>query len=60
MTKRVLLCGEGPTDYGSRRYASDEWDEGPVQPIIRKSINVEIVFNCSTLQNLVHKFNCCW
>ena len=55
MTKRVLLCGEGPTDYGSRRYASDEWDEGPVQPIIRKSINVEIVFDYATRDDIKKK-----
>ncbi|SPF35236.1 conserved hypothetical protein [Candidatus Desulfosporosinus infrequens] len=46
MAKKVLLCGEGPTDYGRQKYGSKEWEEGPVQSIIRKSVQVDIEFTC--------------
>lgn len=29
--------GKGPTDYGQQRFGSTEWEEGPLQTIIRKS-----------------------
>lgn len=33
---KVLLCGEGPTDYGTPQISDKKWLEGAVQPIIRK------------------------
>ncbi|HBE79951.1 MAG TPA: hypothetical protein DDW65_19550 [Firmicutes bacterium] len=39
---RVLLCGEGPTDYGQRNYESEQWVDGPVQIFIRKIYDGEI------------------
>jgi hypothetical protein len=46
MTTKVLLCGEGPTDYGNRKYGSTEWEEGSLQPIIRKSFQGKDVNFC--------------
>lgn len=40
MTK-VLLCGEGPTDYGTPQMFNEPWLEGAVQPIVKKIISVE-------------------
>jgi len=34
MARKVLLCGEGPTDYGNIKFGSSEWEKGPVQEII--------------------------
>lgn len=48
MTKKVLLCGEGPTDYGRQKYGSTEWEEGPVQSIIRRSVLADIEFTNAT------------
>jgi len=48
MDKKVLLCGEGPTDYGRQKYGSTEWEEGPVQSIIRRSIRANIEFTHAT------------
>lgn len=48
MTKKVLLYGEGPTDYGKTQYGTAEWEEGPVQPIIRKLVNGDIEFAYAT------------
>ena len=44
MRKKVLLCGEGPLDYGIKEYGTDNWKEGPVQPITRKSAAESVVF----------------
>ncbi|MEA1961980.1 MAG: DUF4276 family protein [Bacillota bacterium] len=55
MAKKVLLCGEGPTDYGQPIYGSTGWEEGPLQPIIRKSVHVEIEFDCVTKQEVKEK-----
>ncbi len=33
MTETILLCGEGPTDYGAPEYGTGKWREGPVQAI---------------------------
>lgn len=54
MVKKVLLCGEGPTDYGRQKYGSTEWEEGPVQSIIRRSVQVEvdIEFTCATKKDV--------
>lgn len=48
MAKKVLLFGEGPTDYGKQKYGSTEWEEGPVQSIIRKSVIEDIEFISAT------------
>ncbi|MCP5047150.1 MAG: hypothetical protein GY940_08260, partial [bacterium] len=40
----VLLCGEGPTDYGAKEYGTNQWQEGPVQPITRKTAAEELIF----------------
>ena len=52
MAKRILLCGEGPTDYGNPKYGSHDWEEGPVQPIIRKSVNGDIEFAYTTKEDI--------
>jgi len=44
MQERVLLCGEGPTDYGNPEYGTNRWEEGPVQPIIRKTAGKPFIF----------------
>jgi len=44
MVERVLLCGEGPTDYGTKEYGTNQWQEGPVQPIIRKTSGRKYLF----------------
>lgn len=44
MRERVLLCGEGPTDYGNPEYGTNRWEEGPVQPIIRKTASTLFIF----------------
>jgi len=38
MTETIIVCGEGTTDYG-KEGNNAEWEEGPVIPLIRKSIN---------------------
>lgn len=55
MEKKVLLCEEGPTDYGNPKYGSREWEEGPVQSIIRKSIKRDIVFTYATKDDIKRK-----
>ncbi len=55
MAKRILLCGEGPTDYGNPKYGSHDWEEGPVQPIIRKSVNGDIEFAYTTKEDIKRK-----
>ena len=52
MVKKVLLFGEGPTDYGRQMYGSTEWEEGPVQYIIRKCVREEIEFINATKKNV--------
>src|SRR5665648_533821 len=54
MATKVLLCGEGPTDYGRQKYGSTEWEEGPVQSIIRKCVFEDIEFAYDT-KNEVRK-----
>jgi len=54
MATKVLLCGEGPTDYGRQKYGSTEWEEGPVQSIIRKCVFEDIEFAYAT-KNEVRK-----
>jgi hypothetical protein len=44
MQEKVLLCGEGPTDYGTKEYTTGKWQEGPVQPIVRKTAEKPILF----------------
>lgn len=44
MQEKVLLCGEGPTDYGTKEYGTYQWKEGPVQPIIRKTVGQQVAF----------------
>lgn len=44
MVERVLLCGEGPTDYGTKEYGTNQWQEGPVHPIIRKTSGLKFLF----------------
>ncbi len=46
MMDTVLLCGEGSTDYGKPGASFDQWKEGPVQPLIRNSIERKISFKC--------------
>jgi len=46
MTETVLLLGEGPTDYGIPGKYSEAWKEGPVQPLVRKSVNKKLSFEC--------------
>lgn len=55
MAKKVLLCGEGPTDYGNPKYGSNEWEEGPVQSIIRKSVNGDIEFAYASKEDVKGK-----
>lgn len=31
-----LMTGEGPTDYGQKKYGSDTWEEGPAAVLVRK------------------------
>ena len=52
MAKKVLLCGEGSTDYGKQKYGSTEWEEGPVQSIIRRSVHEDIEFANATKNNV--------
>ena len=52
MAKKVLLFGEGPTDYGRQMFGSTEWEEGPVQYIIRKCVLEEIEFINATKKNV--------
>ena len=52
MAKKVLLFGEGSTDYGKQKYGSTEWEEGPVQYIIRKSVDVDIEFTYASKYDL--------
>ncbi|MCP4351788.1 MAG: DUF4276 family protein [Desulfobacterales bacterium] len=44
MPEIILLFGEGPTDYGKPGDYQSNWEEGPIQPLIRKSLNKEISF----------------
>ncbi len=44
MEEKVLICGEGPTDYGTQEYGTRKWLEGPVQPIARKCTQKKLVF----------------
>lgn len=55
MAKKVLLCGEGPTDYGNPQYGSPYWEEGPAQSLIRKSINGDIEFTYATKEDVRKK-----
>lgn len=52
MSETVLLCGEGPTDYGKPGSSSGQWEEGPVQPLIRNSIRKEICFDYATKEDI--------
>lgn len=55
MAKKILLCGEGPTDYGKPEYVSYGWEEGPVQPLIRKVVNHDIEFAYATKEEVKGK-----
>lgn len=55
MVKKILLCGEGPTDYGTPQYGSSDWEEGPVQSLIRKSVNGDIEFTYATKEDVRKK-----
>lgn len=50
------MFGEGPTDYGNRKYGTMEWEEGCLQPIIRKSVQGKgITFFCTTKEEVKNK-----
>jgi hypothetical protein len=55
MAKKILLCGEGPTDYGNPQYGSHDWEEGPIQSLIRKSVNGDIEFTYATKEDVRKK-----
>ncbi|HNX28739.1 MAG TPA: DUF4276 family protein [Syntrophomonadaceae bacterium] len=55
MARKVLLCGEGPTDCGKQKFGSTEWEEGPVQPIIMKLVNGDIEFAYTTKEEVKGK-----
>jgi len=52
MSKTVLLCGEGPTDYGKPGAFPRQWEEGPLQPLIRKSVKKVISFDYATKEDI--------
>lgn len=55
MAKKILLFGEGPTDYGKPEYGLHNWEEGPVQPLIRKVVNHDIEFVYATKEEVRSK-----
>ncbi len=52
MSEKILLCGEGPTDYGKPGASSGQWEEGPVQPLIRNSVRKEFCFDYATKEDI--------
>lgn len=53
--KKGFVVWRGVYRLWKPKYASDEWEEGPVQPIIRKSINVDIIFEYATREDVKEK-----
>ncbi|QTA79653.1 DUF4276 [Desulfonema limicola] len=52
MPEIILIFGEGPTDYGKPGSNGNQWKDGPIQPLIRKSVCKEIRFVC-VLKNVI-------
>jgi hypothetical protein len=44
MQEKILLFGEGPTDYGIKEHSTGKWKHGPIQPIVRKTAGRPVAF----------------
>lgn len=53
---KILLSGEGRTDYGEKEYGTNEWKDGPVQVLISKIFTSDsIEFICVEKQDLLNR-----